>query len=138
MDILALEFPNAKHKVIGFDSVNGEIGAAREFEKLGFDVVETVVMTAKIVHAPPKVNLEAEYRPILTPEDWKQAIQLRLECNDDHEPEGYKIFVRSQDTRVRAHDRSWTGQLVGRVFKWQNGFGLGIISRAWRGQISER
>jgi N-acetylglutamate synthase-like GNAT family acetyltransferase len=94
MEISRLEFPDAKHTVFGFDSVNGEMGTTREFEKLGFDVIETVVMTASEVHAPPKLNLEAEYRPILTAEDWEQTIQLRIECNDEHEPEGYKTFVR--------------------------------------------
>ncbi len=94
MEISKLEFPTAKHCVIGFDSVDGELGAAREFEALEFNVVETVVMTASEIHAPPKVNLEAECCPILTSEDWEQAIALRIECNDDHEPEGYKLFIR--------------------------------------------
>jgi N-acetylglutamate synthase-like GNAT family acetyltransferase len=94
MEISKLEFRDAKHCVIGFDSVHGEMGAAREFETLGFAVIETVVMTASEIHAPPKVNTEAAYRPILTTEDWEQAVQLRIECNDDHEPEGYKIYVK--------------------------------------------
>ena len=93
MEISAREFPDAKHRVFGFDGVNGEIGAAKDFEALGFDVIKTIVMTASEVHAPPKVNLEAEYRQILTAEDWKQTIQLRIECNDEHEPEGYKVFI---------------------------------------------
>lgn len=94
MEISAREFPDSTHRVFGFDGVDGEVGTAKDFEALGFDVVNTIVMTAKGVHAPPKVNLEAEYRQILTPEDWEQTIQLRLECNDEHEPEGYKVFVR--------------------------------------------
>jgi N-acetylglutamate synthase-like GNAT family acetyltransferase len=94
MEISAREFPNAKHCVIGFDSPHGEMGAARAFETLGFDVVETVVMTASEVHAPPKVNTDAECRPILTSQDWQQTIELRIECNDEHEPEGYKLYVR--------------------------------------------
>jgi GNAT superfamily N-acetyltransferase len=94
MEISAREFPDSKHTVFGFDGVKGEMGAARAFEKLGFDVIETVVMTASEVHAPPKLNTDAEYRPILTQDVWEQVVALRIECNDEHEPEGYKLFIR--------------------------------------------
>ena len=96
MEISLREFPDSKHAVFGWDGVDGEIGAAKDFEVLGFDVVNTIVMTASEVHAPPKVNLEAEYRQILTSDDWEQTIQIRLECNDEHEPEGYKVFIRNK------------------------------------------
>jgi ribosomal protein S18 acetylase RimI-like enzyme len=96
IEIFKREFPDSKHAVLGFDGTSGELGAAKDFETLGFDVVETVVMTASAVHTPPKVNLEAEYRQMLTPADWDRAVQLRILCNDDHEPEDYKMYVRSK------------------------------------------
>jgi GNAT superfamily N-acetyltransferase len=127
MNILKLEFPSAKHKVIGFDSVNGELGAARDFEKLGFSVVETVVMTAKTVHAPPKQNLEAEYRQILTPEDWEQVIQLRIECNDEHEPEGYKIFIQRKMLEYQRMTEAGLGNWWGAFLDGKMVSGLGLF-----------
>ncbi len=113
MDISKLEFPDSKHQVFGIDGVKGEIGAARDFQKLGFKLDETVVMTASEVHQPPKVNLEAEYRPIVTSGDWEQTIQLRIECNDDHEPEGYKLFVRRKMLEYRRMNEAGLGNWWG-------------------------
>jgi ribosomal protein S18 acetylase RimI-like enzyme len=127
MDISKLEFPDSKHCVIGFDSVGGELGSARDFEKLGFDVIETVVMTASQVHAPPKVNTDAECRPILTSEDWEQAIALRIECNDDHEPEGYKLFIRRKMLDYQRMTEAGLGNWWGAFLKGKMVSSLGLF-----------
>lgn len=113
MEISKLEFPDSKHTVFGIDGIKGEIGAARDFEKLGFKLDKTVVMTASEVHASPKVNLEAECRPILTSQDWEQAIALRIECNDDHEPEGYKLFINRKMLEYQRMNEAGLGNWWG-------------------------
>ncbi len=127
MDISAREFPNTEHKVFGFDGTNGEIGAAKDFEALGFDLIDTIVMTAKTVHAPPKVNLEAEYRQILTPEDWEQTIQLRLDCNDDQIPTGYNIYVRKSMLEFQRMTEAGLGFWWGAFLAGKMVCGMGLF-----------
>ncbi len=127
MEISKLEFPDSKHQVFGIDGVNGEMGAARDFEKLGFTLDQTVVMTATEVHAPPKVNLEAEYRPIVTPEDWAQTVQLRIECNDDHEPEGYKLFIKRKMLEYQRMNEAGLGNWWGAFLDGKMVSSLGLF-----------
>ncbi len=127
MEISKLEFPDSSHTVFGFDSVHGEIGAARAFEALGFDVIETVVMTASEVHAPPKVNLEAAYRRILTQDEWEQVIALRIECNDEHEPEGYKRFIERKMLEYQRMTEAGLGNWWGAFLNGKMVSSLGLF-----------
>jgi ribosomal protein S18 acetylase RimI-like enzyme len=127
MDIFTSEHPNAKHAVIGWDGIDGERGAAKEFEALGFTISENVILTSSKVHTPPKINTNAEYRPILEEADWAQTIRLWLDTNERHEPEGYEIFARRKLQAYQQMTEAGLGNWWGAFLNGTMVAGLGLF-----------
>lgn len=109
------EVPDAKHIAIGWDAQ--ERGVVRGFTDAGLTLEESIVMTAKTVHAPPKVNTEAVYRTLETDEDYAQAVELGVACNDEHEPSSHRVYLeRKYAGYKRMTDAglgSWFGAFLG-------------------------
>jgi GNAT superfamily N-acetyltransferase len=120
------EVPDAKHIAIGWDSQQpGEIDG---FISAGLTLEESIVMTAKTVHAPPKVNMDAVYRALETDEDYEQAIELGAACNDDHEPSGYRVFLERKFAAYKEMKDAGLGSWFGAFLDGRMVCGMGLFT----------
>ncbi len=101
--VFAREFPNAEHMALGFDGVNGSVSDLAGFDALGLNVEESAVMTARAVHPPARPNLAADYRRLVSDEDWARQVDLRVACKDDDLDAGpYRKFSAAKAATMRA------------------------------------
>jgi ribosomal protein S18 acetylase RimI-like enzyme len=70
------EFPEARHRTFGVDGRDGGGDDLAPFTEIGLEPDVSSVMTATAVHAPPRPNDTATYRPLATDADWEQQIEL--------------------------------------------------------------
>lgn len=101
--VFAASFPDAEHVAVGFDGVDLAPTDAVGFTERGLTVVTSSVMTATRVHEPPRPNRAAEYRALVSDDDWAQLVDLRMASMDEaHEPEGYLAFTLAKVATIRA------------------------------------
>jgi ribosomal protein S18 acetylase RimI-like enzyme len=72
------EFPAARHRAFGIDGTAGSAADSSSFTGLGLGSELSSVMTATAVHAPPRPNHEATYRPLDSDDDWAQQVELTM------------------------------------------------------------
>src|SRR4051794_13708837 len=72
------EFPTARHRPFGTDGPRGSAADAAPFTALGLAPEVSSVMTATSVHAPPRPNDDATYRPLDSDADWEQQVRLTM------------------------------------------------------------
>jgi ribosomal protein S18 acetylase RimI-like enzyme len=98
--LFAEAFPGADHVTWGIDSVDGTIGAEAELVGAGFELSRDTVLAATSIR-PPSRGVDAELRPLVGDEDWRQALELRIAClpDDEHYTEP---FVRAHLAGSRA------------------------------------
>lgn len=106
--------PDVKHFTFLWDSPSEGIGEIAELNGEGFKVDFSVVLTAKAVHSPKKINLQVSIRPISTDLEWKQVTenQILSKSADFKEPE-YRIFKERQMARYRAMAEQGLGHWFG-------------------------
>ena len=120
------EVPYAKHVAIGWDGQEaGDVGA---FEALGLSFQESVVMTASSVNPPPKVNTSAEYRVLESDADWDAWLELRMACNDDHEPDGYRVYLNNKRREYRRMGDDGRGGWFGAFLDGRLVCGMGLYT----------
>jgi GNAT superfamily N-acetyltransferase len=120
------EVPDVKHIAIGWDSQ--ERGVVEPFLEAGLTLEESIVMTAKTVHAPPKVNADAVYRTLETIEDYTQAVELGSACNDDHEPSGYRVFLERKFAAYKEMTDAGLGSWFGAFLDGRMVCGMGLFA----------
>jgi len=98
--VFAEAFPGADHVAWGIDSVDGTIGAEAELVGAGFELSRDTVLAATSLR-PPSRGVDAELRRLVSDEDWRQALELRIAClpDDEHYTEP---FVRAHLAGSRA------------------------------------
>ena len=107
------EFPEARHVALGLD-IPGEV-ALDVPPGAGLELVRSAVMTLTRgqTQAPPHPNTQAEYRPLHSDADWKQALALRLAVNDTLEPVSYAQFARRRLELLREQAEAGKGAWFG-------------------------
>jgi Acetyltransferase (GNAT) domain len=65
----AQHFPSAKYTAFGWDS-SVNMGETSGFIDAGFELDSSIVMTAKAVHAPPKMNPYCKICPLTNWDEW--------------------------------------------------------------------
>jgi GNAT superfamily N-acetyltransferase len=107
----ARAFPDAEHMAIGVDGTDGCTARPASYLEAGFRLECSTVMTATAVRSPPHGNQTAQYRPLETEDDWRQAVELRIACADD--PASSREFserrVADQRRIAEAGHGSWFG-----------------------------
>jgi ribosomal protein S18 acetylase RimI-like enzyme len=93
LDRFAAEFPDAEHVALGFDGVAGRVEDLAAFAERGLRCETATVMSASVVHEPPRPNHEATYRELSSDDDWAQSVELRVACNDEQEENAYREFA---------------------------------------------
>jgi len=75
------EFPDADYAALGIDVTEARASSAGEFLAAGFSRHVDSVLTTTAARLPPHMNRDADYRPLATDQDWRQAVALGLACN---------------------------------------------------------
>ncbi len=128
LETFRAEIPYAEHVAIGWDAQErGETGA---FLDAGLTLEESVVMTAKAVHAPAKLNAQAVYRALETDEDYAQAVSLGEACNDDHEASGYRVFLERKFAAYKEMANAGLGAWFGAFLDGRMVCGMGLFTDA--------
>jgi GNAT superfamily N-acetyltransferase len=110
------EFPQARHVALGIDvteasqiDINGMVTA-------GLTLDRNAVLTARAVIQPPHPNTAADYRELAGDDDWRQALELRLQVTGA-DPGSTEDFVRyrvaAERTLTEAGQGSWFGAFQG-------------------------
>lgn len=104
-------FPGAAHMAIGVDGTRGCPGSPAGYLAAGLWLDCSTVMTATAVREPPHRNDAAQYRPLETDDDWRQAVELRVACAD--EPAGARDFCERRIADERRLAESGRGSCFG-------------------------
>ena len=124
-------FPDAAHMTFGIDSTSGEFGSVTsEIEAGGFEFAHNTVMTAQPADLkPPRAaRLEADYRPLASDDDWAQALELRLACNDTIEAKSYRTYAESRMQEARRLAQQKHGAWFGAFVNGQMKAGMGLYT----------
>jgi ribosomal protein S18 acetylase RimI-like enzyme len=105
------EFPDADYAALGIDVTEAREASAGEFFAAGFRRDVASVLTATTVRKPPHLNRDADYRPLTTEQDWRQAASLGLACHPDGPAEQDFLNRRMAARRQLAEDGygAWFG-----------------------------
>jgi len=118
-----------RHFAFGWDTVRGEMGVVEPFLAAGFNLSQSVVLTAGQVHLPPKFSREVEVRPLSQDWEWEQTLQNQVACREpEHALEGYTVFKRAQMERYRRMSRAGLGWWFGAFLENQLVADLGIFT----------
>jgi GNAT superfamily N-acetyltransferase len=103
LERFAAEFPEARHVALAFDGVDGKVEDLAAFTERGMHCEVSTVMTASVVHEPPRPNHRATYRQLTSDDDWAQSVDLRMACNDeDEQGPGHLEFTTLRAATNRA------------------------------------
>lgn len=91
------------HMVFGIDGTDGDTGEIQPFLDAGFKLEVNVVLTAREVTVPPKLNTEAEIHLIQTSDAWEAVLENQVACRtSEFDRESYTEFKKRQLRRYRA------------------------------------
>lgn len=124
--LFATEFPNAKHRAYGVDGTRGQVGDEAELAPLQASVDVNTVLTATRIGEPPTPS--ATCRPLIGDDDWLQAAQLRLACQDQPETEEQELFRHRKLAENRSLVEHGHGAWFGAFVEGLMVAGLGMFS----------
>jgi ribosomal protein S18 acetylase RimI-like enzyme len=104
LERFAAEFPRAEHLAFGFDGVDEHVESLAGFVERGLRVERSTIMSASVVHEPPRPNRAATYRRLVSDEDWGQSLELAMVCHDDQREADHLEYA----TRKVATNRALT------------------------------
>ena len=107
------DFATSKHRAFGVDGTEDHGGALDPLVAAGPERDVATVMTATSVHAPPRPNTTAVYRPLRTDDDWAERVQVSWAVNaGEYSREDYLPFSTARAAAERGiveagHGRWW-------------------------------
>ena len=110
--------PLVRHQTFGWDSPEGDPGAAQDFVTRGFRLIHSSVLTAATVTPPPHFASQIVVRPLETDDDWRQATENQILSREaGHDEAGYRVFKLAEMRRYRkmalARRGAWFGAFLG-------------------------
>lgn len=116
-DLFRKEFadtPEVKHFTFLWDSPSEGIGDVTEFGMEGYHVDFSVVLTARSVHPPAKLNSRIEVHPISTDAEWREVTESQiLSKAAEYGEASYREFKEKQIARYRAMSEKGLGHWFG-------------------------
>lgn len=110
-------FPAAEHVALGIDTTGPDAADRSGLAKAGLRIERSTVLTASALRAPPHPNRAADFRPLVSDEDWHRSLGLRLAADDGGEPAATRAFYeqRTADARGLAENGhgAWFGAFAG-------------------------
>lgn len=126
--LFAAHFPDAEHIAFGFDGLDGQVESLTAFAERGLSCEASTVMSASVVHEPPRPNRDATYRQLSSDDDWAQSVELSVACNDRQTETAYRKFAVQKAATNRgltqAGHGGWFGAFLDGVLVTQ----LGLFS----------
>jgi ribosomal protein S18 acetylase RimI-like enzyme len=120
--------PEIKHQTFGWDSPQGEAGFVEPFEKAGFSVERTVVLTSSELRQPARPSHAVSIRPLYSTSDWAQAFELQVLCREpQHDEAGYREYRRAANDRYRRMEGAGLGYWYGAFIRDRLVAGLGVF-----------
>jgi ribosomal protein S18 acetylase RimI-like enzyme len=124
--LFARYHPQARHRAYAIDDPTGAVGDPREEAALRVDREINTVLTAP---APlPRSGAPVEVRPVRADEDWRQALDVRLSCEEGPPDPGYAEFLQRKTAEARRLSESGVGSWFGAVVDGRIVATLGIFS----------
>jgi ribosomal protein S18 acetylase RimI-like enzyme len=121
--------PQVGHFAFGWDTVDGETGMVQPFLDEGFNLNQSVVLTARRVNCPPKYNQEVVIRPLTEDWEWLQAEYNQVACRQaGHSLEAFQGFKRDQMRRFRRMTHTGLGQWFGAFLENRLVADLGVFA----------
>jgi len=119
----------AEHLAFGWDNTDGALGEIQPFLNVDFNLNQSVVLATEQVKIPPKYNQDVLVRPLISDDDWEQAMQNQIACrNPEYSLEGYQVFKRDQMRRYRQMSEAGLGFWFGAFLENLLVAELGIFS----------
>jgi ribosomal protein S18 acetylase RimI-like enzyme len=123
------EPPEVRHFAFGWDGAHGGMGMVQPFLEAGFNLSQSIVLTARLVNPPPKVNNEVILRPLTEDWEWQQAEDNQVACRDPgHSLEGYRVFKHNQMQRYRRMSQAGLGHWFGAFLGGRLAADLGLFA----------
>lgn len=108
--------PLVRHMTLGWDSPEGSPGEIEPFRAAGFDVEQSVILTATKddIRAPLNMNTDVLIRPLESEADWRAAIDLQVACRrDTFRADMYLPFKEKQMAKYRRMAQAGLGHWYG-------------------------
>jgi len=121
-------FPTAGHMALGIDGTSGCAVEPADFLEAGFKLECSTVMTGSSLREPPHPNHGARYRPLESDADWRQAVKLRLACNDVGDPASELKFCERRMADMRRLAEAGHGACFGAFHEGRLMAQLGLFS----------
>ena len=128
--------PEVQHFTFLWDSPSEGLGEVTEFGAEGFQVDFSVVLTARSVHKPQKLNSCITVRPISTDAEWREVIasQIRSKATE-YEEIMYREFKEKQMARYRTMSEQGMGHWFGAFLNEKLVGDLGIFQEGSLGRF---
>ncbi|GGO31856.1 GNAT family N-acetyltransferase [Deinococcus humi] len=122
--------PATPHRLFGWDVPVTQAPQLDEFLEAGYQLEENIVMAAPQLHAPPRPNSNAQYRPLAdVDEEWVQALDNQVASREDgHDEERYRRFKETQLQGLREMCRAGQGFWYGAFLDGRLVADLGVFS----------
>jgi hypothetical protein len=129
LSVFATEFPQAQHVAIGLDGTDGGTARVAGLVSAGaLEVEVSTVLTTRSVREPPRPNRTAEYRPLRSDEDWRQAMELRAAVDHERDSPEHRLFLERRLTEMRGLANAGQGEWFGAFVDGRMRSGLGLFS----------
>jgi ribosomal protein S18 acetylase RimI-like enzyme len=127
--VFAGEFPDATYLALGVDGTDGYTGDADELAELGVTTEVNTVLTATRLTAPARQDPDTVVRPLAGDNDWAEAGELRIACNDDGALSAdHREFLERQLTEYRRLCDAGLGTWFGAFVNGKMRCGAGLFS----------
>jgi ribosomal protein S18 acetylase RimI-like enzyme len=127
---------NVEHMTFAWDSLKGVEGSAELFVQDGFVLEKSIVMVAREIKIPPKLNKELVVRPILSDDDWNCVLENHVLCRAAHFDEApYRKFAQKRIDNYRLMIKAKKGFWMGAFFNGALVGELGIFSENGLGRF---
>lgn len=122
-------FPTAAHVALGVDAAPTDTAALAELQALGLSAELTCVLSATRLATPKKPTPQGELRALHSEQDWRQAIELGLSADAEHDGEpGARTYMERRMAAVRRVCEAGHGSWFGAFREGEMVAGLGIFA----------
>jgi ribosomal protein S18 acetylase RimI-like enzyme len=122
-------FPAAAYVALGVDAAATDAAVLAELQALGLRAERTCVLSATRLAMPAKAMPQAQLRALRSELDWRQAIELGLTADEEHDGEpGARTYMERRMAAVRRVCEAGQGSWFGAFRDGEMVAGLGIFA----------
>lgn len=135
--------PLVPHVLFGLDDPEGGHGEIGAFLEAGFTVETSVVMTARSVNPPPKLNTNCVIRTLEANADWAEWLEMEMALNaaqpesERESADGYRVYQERKAAEYRRMVEAGWGHWFGAYLDGRLAASLGLFVRDGVGRFQE-